>query len=534
VNEKKGPIKVSRASMLVVPMTHRDGRSAAIVVTSLIVLAMLAIFADTARSFVTIWLSSETFSHGFVVVPISVWLIWRGRAELAATPMQPCLPALSVVALSGLLWLVGHFAAANVVEQLALVLMIQSAILVLLGPAFVRAMAFPLLFLLFAVPFGEAFVPRMIDWTADFAVFALKLTAIPVFREGNNFALPSGHWSVVKACSGIRYLIASVMAGTLFAYLMYRELPRRLAFIAVSIAVPIVANWLRAYLIVLIGHLSGNELATGVDHVIYGWIFFGVVLLLMFAIGARFQSADNETTRAGMTAGGRAAGPAQPALIAAAAAILGLTIPWAAVGAGFLNESGNSLRLNESLIEMRGWRSVPTLPRAWQPGFAGERASRRQVFERDGQLVALDILYYSEQTRDRKLPSEANTVIAAADVARWHQTESGVAEINWFGSPLAANRSSIAGREGRFEVIWWYWIDGHVTSEDAIAKLRIALLRFRLKKDDAAVVFISTLPSDRSDGAAAAQFAADMGESINRVLTTARDDAAAVAGGPGR
>jgi exosortase len=58
--------------------------------------------------------------------------------------------------------------------------------------------------------------------------------------------------------------------------------------VLVSIAVPVVANWLRAYMIVMIGHLSGNTLAVGVDHLIYGWVFFGVVIMMMFMVGARW------------------------------------------------------------------------------------------------------------------------------------------------------------------------------------------------------------------------------------------------------
>ncbi|MCX8006462.1 MAG: exosortase, partial [Burkholderiaceae bacterium] len=128
-------------------------------------------------------------------------------------------------------------------------------------------------------------------WTADFTVLALKLTGIPVYREGNYFMIPSGQWSVVEACSGLRYLIASLMVGVLFAHLMYVSRRRQILFVGASVVVPIVANWLRAYFIVLIGHLSGNELAVGVDHLVYGWIFFGFVMLLLFSIGARFREA---------------------------------------------------------------------------------------------------------------------------------------------------------------------------------------------------------------------------------------------------
>ena len=104
-------------------------------------------------------------------------------------------------------------------------------------------------------------MPWLMESTADFTVSALVLTGIPVYREGHQFIIPSGAWSVVEACSGVRYLIASLMVGALFAYLNYRSMRRRWLFMGVALVVPIVANWVRAYLIVMIGHLSNNKLA---------------------------------------------------------------------------------------------------------------------------------------------------------------------------------------------------------------------------------------------------------------------------------
>ena len=173
--------------------------------------------------------------------------------------------------------------------QFALVATLILAIISTLGISVSRQIAFPLAFLLLSVPIGDFMMPKLMEWTAWFTVLALRASGIPVYQEGLQFVIPSGNWSVVEACSGIRYIIASVTVGTLFAYLNYVTLRRRLIFIAISFIVPVIANWLRAYMIVMIGHLSGNKLAVGVDHLIYGWVFFGIVIMAMFAIGARWS-----------------------------------------------------------------------------------------------------------------------------------------------------------------------------------------------------------------------------------------------------
>ncbi len=113
-----------------------------------------------------------------------------------------------------------------------------------------------------------------------------------MLQEGNLLTLPNSQWSVVEACSGLRYLIACVTIGLVFAYLTYRSWTRRALFIGLSIVVPIVANWIRAYLIVFIGYTSDMQLAVGVDHLIYGWIFYAFVMCLLLWVGSRFSDDD--------------------------------------------------------------------------------------------------------------------------------------------------------------------------------------------------------------------------------------------------
>ncbi len=262
----------------------------------LVLAAILLLYRDTAIAMVGIWSRSDTFAHAFLVPPISLWLIWRRRELLKALQPAPQPWVLPLMAGAGhRLWLLGDLVGVNGVTQLALV-----ALLVLWrsgragGMAVTRAVLFPLAFLFFCVPIGEFLMPTLMEGTADFTIAALQYTGIPVYREGLQFVIPSGQWSVVEACSGVRYLIASFMVGTLFAYLNFNGLRKRLIFAGVSLVVPIVANWLRAYMIVMLGHLSGNTLAVGVDHLIYGWVFFGIVIMLMFMIGARWARPDPE------------------------------------------------------------------------------------------------------------------------------------------------------------------------------------------------------------------------------------------------
>src|SRR5204863_5474692 len=262
------------------------------------IIAILAIHWPTVESIVAIWARSETFAHGFLIVPIVLVLIWQRRHALAVLAPRPDALGLVLLGCAGAVWLVAYAGEVLVVKQLALVATIWATVIAILGREVAKAITFPLGFLLLGVPMGEALIPPLMEWTADFTVAALQLSGIPVFREGLFFTIPSGNWSVVEGCSGVRYLIASFTVGVLFAYLSYQRAWKRLLFAAMSIIVPIIANGFRAYLIVMIAHLSDNRLAHGIDHFIYGWVFFGLVMLLLFWIGSFWRDPDVDSQSA--------------------------------------------------------------------------------------------------------------------------------------------------------------------------------------------------------------------------------------------
>ena len=252
-------------------------------------IVLLLLFRSTAQSMVHIWYHFETYTHGFVILPISLWLVWHNRKHLAGYTPQPSAGFLVVVVAGLLVWVLARLTAVLVVEQLAFVTILVGGLASILGWQVARYLAFPLLFLFFAVPMGEDLIPPMMEFTATFTVEAVRLSGVPVYREGLWFSLPSGNWSVVEACSGVRYLIASITLGFVYAYITYHTLWKRVLFVVMSAVVPILANGLRAYMIVMIGHLSKMEYATGVDHLIYGWVFFGVVMFILFWLGSFWQ-----------------------------------------------------------------------------------------------------------------------------------------------------------------------------------------------------------------------------------------------------
>jgi len=340
-------------------------------------LALGTLFQETLGAMLRTWAVSASYNHGFLVLPISLWLAWRGWDHLRALAPAAAPIALLPLAAAALLWLAGALVDVLVVQQLGVVAMLVAAAWALLGTPVTRALAFPLGFLFLAVPMGRGLEPPMMALTADWTVKLVRASGVPVYQEGLFFYLPTGSWSVVEACSGVRYLIASVTLGLLYAWLTYRSAWRRGLFVLAAVIVPIIANVLRAYGIVMLGHLSNMELATGVDHLIYGWIFFGVVMVLLFWIGSFWQENPTAAVASSGRAGAAAGGGSPAALVLTAVLAVGIAWGTQALGDRLRGSGVVATAGLQAPAALDGWRRLAQPFTPWRP--TEEAADRRLI-----------------------------------------------------------------------------------------------------------------------------------------------------------
>lgn len=459
----------------------------------LLVAWILTGYWSTFSAMAGIWLRSDTYQHGLLVPPITAWLIWRRRQNLGAlTPHPASYLILLPIALLVSSWLIGELTAVNALTQFSVVGLIVSLIFAMVGPQVGKQLAFPLCFLFFAVPIGDFLMPQLMDWTANFTILALKATGIPVYREGLQFVIPSGNWSVVEACSGIRYLISSLTVGTLFAYLTYTSFTRRLAFVTVSLLVPIIANWLRAYLIVLLGHLSGNKLAAGADHLIYGWVFFGLVIAIMFAIGMRWSEPE-AAEKVPVSVSAEEKEPFQqkhylPMLLLCVLLTLSGPLIHQHLRSG-IADTPVSLNLTTN----KDWISAEKTLTNWQPAYANPSAEIQKTFEHNGQLVGIYVGYYRHQDYARKLISSTNLLVTYKD-KNWLTANQTTTTLNTGHGSIQTRQADVLAmrdsQEQRLRVHYWYWVNGKTTTSDVMGKLLTVLSQLSGHGDDSAVIMV--------------------------------------------
>lgn len=488
---------LTRASSPSLPLHWR----APLAAFALVVVLLLVLYRNTVIGMVSIWERSDTYAHGFMVLPIALWLVWRQRHRVAGLVPQPSIVAVLLMLGAAALWLLGDLVAVNAATQLALTMLLVLAVPAVLGWQVTWALLFPLCFVFFAVPIGDFMMPQLMEWTADFTVVALRMSGIPVYREGQQFVIPSGHWSVVEACSGIRYLIASVTVGSLFAYLNYQSARRRVLFVLVSILVPVIANWLRAYIIVMLGHYSGNTLATGVDHLVYGWVFFGIVILIMFVIGAKWSEPAPDLDPSPIAMSAAPVAHARPMVLAALLAVL--VLPHGVIWA--LDRAQNHATPQVAAIALQaGWQPAEVPSPDWKPAFQNPSAELFQGAVQDGKRVGVYIGYYRSQNTERKLVSSVNQLVAYSD-KRWAEVSASGRSITWGGTTVpvraAELRSSLVGDTAAARLTVWqvYWVNGRFVASDAMAKVHGALSRLTGKGDDSAVVIVYTSAKSSTD-----------------------------------
>jgi exosortase len=269
------------------------------------ILAVLGIgfafmYRQTVASLVQEWMSSPEASYGLILAGTSLFVaVRRWPAFLAqSTATGSGATALALAVLGALLFTVGQLGADLFLTRVSLVVLLGGAVWALSGGHAARIMAAPLVFLLIAIPLpalvvNEVTLPLQLA-ASRVAEGVLQAGAIPVYRDGNLLALPSGMLQVAEACSGLRSAVSLGAVGVLLAWATEPMLGRRVLLVALTLPIAVVMNGLRVAATGV--YLEAVGLPPGGDlHAFMGWVTFlaaiGVLMTLQRVGHARAKAA---------------------------------------------------------------------------------------------------------------------------------------------------------------------------------------------------------------------------------------------------
>lgn len=452
-------------------------------------LGMVALFWSDWLDMAKQWSDSSTYNHILLVPPIVAWLIHQRWAQLRCLVPVVWWPGLVGLAAALAVWLMGAFAGLNLFRQAGAVALLPATAALVLGPRLTAALAFPLAYMAFLVPFGDELVPPLQMITAWLTIQLTHLSGIPAAVNGVFIDTPAGLFEVAEACSGVKFLIAMVALGVLVANVCFVSLKRRMAFMALAIVAPIIANGIRAWGTILVAQHIGAERAGGFDHIVYGWLFFAVVIAAVLGLSWRWFDRSLEADFVDLEAiatspwlrwlEGLAMAPRPVAL--AGILLVGGSLVWASAA----DQLVAPLAARIDLPQVPGWSRTDYKPQVWwEPRAAGaEHRLLGRFRNAAGQEVDVFVAVYSAQRDGKEAGGFGEGALRPETDWSWSQPGAPVPDAK-------VDRLLAQGMVGRLTETY-YRTGDILTGSNTRLKLANILDRFLLRERPTALLILS-------------------------------------------
>jgi exosortase A len=457
----------------------------------------VAWFDTVNHLFHIIW-TVDTFSHGLFVPLISLGLIWARRETLLTIPKEISLSGIGVIVVTACLWTVGHAAEVRLFEHIALIAAIQGLLVTTLGWQFYRAILFPALFLFLMVPFGQSIVTPLQILTAEVVISLLNLLGVEYQAEGVLITLSSGLYEVAQACAGVRFFFTSLVTGILLSHLVFQNIYRRIGIIFASMVVPVFANIIRVLTILLIAENTDQSFAKDVDHIVYGWGFLSVVLIILIIVAYRFS--DVETTQGNTGVKTPLKAVAKPntgfmIIIATAAVLIPLFTAILVTGQPVYRASA----LKITALDCRDceYRVLKNTALQYVPKFYDLDHEQSVTLRRGADFIFAFAGGYDDQIGDKNLLRYYDTF----DTDGWQQLPIGNAKLHTINNTSFAEKLFWHGDE-RLIVFYSYQIgDQWLATADWQVKIYSALSRLQTGSAPASIIVVAARVNDNIDNA---------------------------------
>jgi exosortase A len=413
---------------------------------------------------VDIWIISDIFNHCLFVLPGVAYLIYLKRSELDLRVLKPNYFVMFLCLGSLTLYAIGLAGDVQLFMHVATFTFLPLSLWAFIGNQLAYKIIFPLSFILFCIPIGEELIPTMQEVTADLSMVMLIWSGIPVYRSGLYIEIPQGQFLVAEACSGISFFIASIVIGSLYAYLNMQSAKRRIIFMCISILFPIIANAIRVFGIIMTGYLTDMEHAVGADHLIYGWVFFSLVIVCLLGIGElvrekQFTAKDsqNETTPS--------TGLSVRACYQSSISIISLMLMFL-VWFNSINAQLNISRTDNNLsvlLSSEQQLSVANYSSTWKPEFNNPYQEFQLLKDLNGDLVDVYVVWYPRGHGElisslNRIYTEKAWTLKAKN--KFQLDDGQTMDLHTIVNPRAKRLLS-----------YWYVIDGKVFTDKRMGKL---------------------------------------------------------------
>jgi len=414
-------------------------------------IAIAVLYWPSAVGLDALWTNAheETYTHGYLVLLISLWLVFHDRRRLAAAPIRAVPRALIALGLLSALWVWAWRAVLQEPHLMLLPLLLFTAIVAALGWRVARVLAFPIGYLYFAMPMWSDINGYVQALSAKMSGVLIWITGLPAYVRGDYVHLPGGTIEIARSCSGLHELIVGLALATLYGEVSREPLRRRLTWIGVMGALSLAVNWVRIFTVLAAAYFTHMHSSLVRHHYWLGWwLFAGVFALFLWwtgrqpATGSHEQAPQAHRPEAAPRQGFSLAQLAPTLTVLAFLPALAYGMDWA--------HSADSTAVDISWpMSPTGWTGPQAVSGGeWRPHFIHSGGESLVRYRGSGGSVEAFTVVYRVQTQNAKLISYWNHLLG--DNGRLRR-----ASIRIVNSPAGRWRETLAvNRAGTRSLIW--------------------------------------------------------------------------------
>lgn len=409
------------------------------------------------------------FSHGYLVVVLSVWLsihYWREAPPERLAPWPPALLLIIALLLARASMEVMFINSARFV---LIPFILLASIAFVFGRGAARTLLWPILYLLFALPQWWPLNSVLQSITSKVVGLLVDATNLPAYVEGNFIQVPAGMIEVATGCSGLNYFISALALAGFYAFMYLKRWRNRGALLLAAAVMACLSNWIRVSTIVVLGIVTDMQhYLVRVDHLYFGWVLFLVLMIPVLWLGRRLEDAEAPAESSEEVA----SATSRPTSIVPLTS--GSVLP-VALAAGFVlalpafvsvANDGASKVVAELPESFGPWVRQGDVNPAWTPSFVNA-VEEQARYVRAGQAIDLFRASYPHQSFDARLIRGENDFFGRA----WRLAEQTAVTPNASSvGEVIESRGYVKGEE---HLIWtWYVVAGEPAATKVAAKLQ--------------------------------------------------------------
>jgi EpsI family protein len=451
---------------------------------------LLVLYAATVMSFYNVYSDEGAGqSHAPLLLLVSLYLLYR-TWSLSGREIHlqfNHLATLLLVALS-LLWMVLGLVFVEAGQQAALILIVATTAIGMLGWHNGARYLMPILLLITVVPVWSLAIPYLQIASAQASAVALDLIGITSIREGYLLVIPNGTFEVADACSGLKFQVVGVTLALIHSQLIKVPFRVMLIYAALASLLAFISNTLRIVVVVIIGNAYGLDNEYVQDHNFIGWILFSIFFFLFLFWGERKLRMKEIPLRPVVVE------PGQSRQLFHQLPGVGLVLFAISIGPGLYgyfshrasNSAGDQL---DALTEIPDWHFSSADLSDWKPIWTRGQHTLEGHLQKQNEVVDL---FATEFSRQRQGHEAVNVSHRVYDLEKWSRISRSdrVVTVSGVGS-VTIEETLLKSPGQRKRLVWqWYRTNDKITASNMSAKLN-NLAGVLSGKPDIAVVVLS-------------------------------------------